>query len=56
MYLGEVAPKSKRGFLGLIPSIHICFGVFLAQILGLSELLGKVQPLWRSNAALFGHA
>lgn len=56
MYLGEVAPKSKRGFLGLIPSIHICFGVFLAQVLGLSELLGKVPPPWPLDAGLFGHA
>lgn len=43
MYLGEIAPKNLRGFLGLVPSIHICLGVFIAQILGLSELLGKEQ-------------
>lgn len=42
MYLGEIAPKNLRGFLGLVPSIHICLGVFIAQVLGLSELLGKV--------------
>uniref|UniRef100_A0A3Q3W6F5 Major facilitator superfamily (MFS) profile domain-containing protein n=1 Tax=Mola mola TaxID=94237 RepID=A0A3Q3W6F5_MOLML len=41
MYLGEIAPKNLRGFLGLVPSIHICLGVFIAQVLGLSELLGK---------------
>lgn len=45
MYLGEIAPKCLRGFLGLVPSIHICMGVFTAQVLGLSELLGKVWPL-----------
>uniref|UniRef100_A0A8C6M7A7 Solute carrier family 2 member 15b n=1 Tax=Nothobranchius furzeri TaxID=105023 RepID=A0A8C6M7A7_NOTFU len=43
MYLGEIAPKNLRGFLGLIPSIHICLGVFIAQVLGLSELLGKEE-------------
>ncbi|XP_061588614.1 solute carrier family 2 member 15b [Cololabis saira] len=43
MYLGEIAPKNVRGFLGLVPSIHICLGVFIAQILGLSELLGKEE-------------
>ncbi|CAG13271.1 unnamed protein product, partial [Tetraodon nigroviridis] len=43
MYLGEIAPKSKRGFLSLIPSIHICLGVFIAQVLGLAELLGKEE-------------
>ncbi|XP_056264509.1 solute carrier family 2 member 15b isoform X2 [Pseudoliparis swirei] len=42
MYLGEIAPKNLRGFLGLVPSIHICLGVFIAQVLGLSELLGKI--------------
>ncbi|XP_051940340.1 solute carrier family 2 member 15b [Hippocampus zosterae] len=41
MYLGEIAPKNLRGFLGLIPSIHICLGVFIAQVLGLQELMGK---------------
>ncbi|XP_048406791.2 solute carrier family 2, facilitated glucose transporter member 5-like [Stegostoma tigrinum] len=41
MYLGEIAPKNLRGFLGLIPTIFICLGVFAAQVLGLSELLGK---------------
>ncbi|XP_034095150.1 solute carrier family 2 member 15b [Gymnodraco acuticeps] len=43
MYLGEIAPKSLRGFLGLVPSIHICLGVFIAQFLGLHELLGKEE-------------
>ncbi|XP_072319956.1 solute carrier family 2, facilitated glucose transporter member 5-like [Eucyclogobius newberryi] len=43
MYLGEIAPKNMRGFLGLVPSIHICLGVFIAQVLGLSELLGKKE-------------
>lgn len=42
MYLGEIAPKNLRGFLGLMPSIFICIGVFSAQLLGLHELLGKV--------------
>ncbi|KAJ4944513.1 hypothetical protein JOQ06_013056 [Pogonophryne albipinna] len=43
MYLSEIAPKSLRGFLGLVPSIHICLGVFIAQVLGLHELLGKEE-------------
>ncbi|XP_035185978.1 solute carrier family 2, facilitated glucose transporter member 9-like [Oxyura jamaicensis] len=41
LYLGEIAPKNLRGFLGLMPSIFICLGVFSAQVLGLPELLGK---------------
>uniref|UniRef100_A0A8C6WXW6 Solute carrier family 2, facilitated glucose transporter member 5 n=1 Tax=Neogobius melanostomus TaxID=47308 RepID=A0A8C6WXW6_9GOBI len=43
MYLGEIAPKNLRGFLGLVPSIHICLGVFIAQVMGLGELLGKEE-------------
>ncbi|XP_061685345.1 solute carrier family 2 member 15b [Syngnathoides biaculeatus] len=43
MYLGEIAPKNLRGFLGLIPTLHICLGVFIAQVLGLHELMGKEQ-------------
>lgn len=45
MYLGEIAPKNLRGFLGLVPSIFIGTGVFAAQILGLHELLGKVAQM-----------
>nr|XP_015202909.1 PREDICTED: solute carrier family 2, facilitated glucose transporter member 5-like isoform X3 [Lepisosteus oculatus] len=50
MYLGEIAPKNLRGFLGLMPSIFICVGVFMAQVLGLHELLGKEEhwPLFLS--------
>ncbi|KFP15329.1 Solute carrier family 2, facilitated glucose transporter member 9, partial [Egretta garzetta] len=50
LYLGEVAPKNLRGFLGLMPSIFICLGVFFAQVLGLPELLGKDRfwPLFLS--------
>ncbi|XP_017567613.1 solute carrier family 2 member 15b [Pygocentrus nattereri] len=50
MYLGEIAPKNLRGFLGLMPSIFICIGVFIAQILGLHEVLGKEEhwPLFLS--------
>ncbi|XP_059215930.1 solute carrier family 2 member 15a [Centropristis striata] len=50
MYLGEIAPKNLRGFLGLVPSIFIGIGVFTAQVLGLHELLGKEEhwPLFLS--------
>nr|XP_009942315.1 PREDICTED: solute carrier family 2, facilitated glucose transporter member 9-like [Opisthocomus hoazin] len=50
LYLGEIAPKNLRGFLGLMPSIFICLGVFFAQILGLPELLGQDRfwPLFLS--------
>ncbi|XP_071604563.1 LOW QUALITY PROTEIN: solute carrier family 2, facilitated glucose transporter member 5-like [Heliangelus exortis] len=50
LYLGEIAPKNLRGFLGLVPSIFICLGVFFAQVLGLPELLGEDRfwPLFLS--------
>ncbi|NXC14048.1 GTR1 protein, partial [Corythaeola cristata] len=50
LYLGEIAPKNLRGFLGLMPSIFICLGVFFAQVLGLPELLGEARfwPLFLS--------
>ncbi|KAK1188566.1 GTR9 protein, partial [Pygoscelis papua] len=39
-----------RGFLGLMPSIFICLGLFFAQVLGLPELLGEDRfwPLFLS--------
>ncbi|NXT59318.1 GTR9 protein, partial [Pluvianellus socialis] len=42
--------SNLRGFLGLIPSIFICLGVFFAQLLGLPELLGEDRfwPLFLS--------
>ncbi|XP_030581304.1 solute carrier family 2 member 15a [Archocentrus centrarchus] len=54
MYLGEIAPKNLRGFLGLVPSIFIGTGVFAAQILGLHELLGEEHhwPLFLSMIAV----
>ncbi|XP_038677592.1 solute carrier family 2, facilitated glucose transporter member 5-like isoform X2 [Scyliorhinus canicula] len=52
MYLGEIAPKNLRGFLGLIPSIFICLGVFAAQVLGLRELMGKEKD-WPLLMSLF---
>lgn len=45
LYLGEIAPKNLRGFLGLMPTIFICLGVFFAQVLGLPELLGEVSTI-----------
>lgn len=41
MYLGEIAPRHLRGFIGQFNSILICLGVFAGQVLGLPELLGQ---------------
>ncbi|KFM06558.1 Solute carrier family 2, facilitated glucose transporter member 9, partial [Aptenodytes forsteri] len=50
LYLGEIAPRNLRGFLGLMPSFFICLGVFFAQVLDLPELLGEDRfwPLFLS--------
>ncbi|NXL41180.1 GTR9 protein, partial [Podilymbus podiceps] len=42
--------SNLRGFLGLMPSIFICLGVFFTQVLGLPELLGQDRfwPLFLS--------
>ncbi|XP_038647989.1 solute carrier family 2, facilitated glucose transporter member 9 [Scyliorhinus canicula] len=41
MYLGEISQKHIRGSLGQVTSIFICVGVFVGQVLGLPEILGK---------------
>uniref|UniRef100_A0A667X0A0 Solute carrier family 2, facilitated glucose transporter member 9-like n=1 Tax=Myripristis murdjan TaxID=586833 RepID=A0A667X0A0_9TELE len=41
MYLGEISPKSSRGFIGQFHGIMINVGVFTGQVLGLPDLLGQ---------------
>ncbi|XP_004715195.1 solute carrier family 2, facilitated glucose transporter member 9 [Echinops telfairi] len=45
MYLSEISPKEIRGSLGQVTAIFICIGVFIGQLLGLPELLGK-ESTW----------
>ncbi|XP_054437913.1 solute carrier family 2, facilitated glucose transporter member 9 isoform X2 [Pteronotus mesoamericanus] len=45
MYLSEISPKEIRGSLGQVTAILICVGVFVGQLLGLPELLGK-ESTW----------
>ncbi|KAM5271310.1 solute carrier family 2, facilitated glucose transporter member 9 [Ctenodactylus gundi] len=45
MYLNEISPKEIRGALGQATAIFICIGVFVGQLLGLPELLGK-ESTW----------
>ncbi|XP_030170064.1 solute carrier family 2, facilitated glucose transporter member 9 isoform X2 [Lynx canadensis] len=45
MYLNEISPKAIRGSLGQVTAIFICVGVFVGQLLGLPELLGK-ESTW----------
>ncbi|KAM9859956.1 solute carrier family 2, facilitated glucose transporter member 9 [Aulostomus maculatus] len=41
MYLGEISPRRIRGSIGQFNSILICLGVFVGQVLGLPEFLGR---------------
>lgn len=53
MYLNEISPKEIRGSLGQVTAIFICIGVFVGQLLGLPELLGKVSVAFRTTIAAF---
>ncbi|NWW80916.1 GTR5 protein, partial [Climacteris rufus] len=43
MFLGEMAPKNLRGAIGIVPQLFICFGILIAQILGLNMVLGNAE-------------
>lgn len=40
MYLGEIAPQSRRGGIILVAQLFVAIGVLVAQILGIPEILG----------------
>jgi len=43
MYLSEIAPVKWRGGIGVLNQLSVTSGIFLSQILGLSELLGNTD-------------
>ncbi|XP_034026105.1 solute carrier family 2, facilitated glucose transporter member 11b isoform X2 [Thalassophryne amazonica] len=43
LYLGEIAPTSLRGAMGMGTSVFITGGILTGQVLGLRELLGKEE-------------
>ncbi|XP_069373216.1 solute carrier family 2, facilitated glucose transporter member 11 [Paralichthys olivaceus] len=45
MYFGESAPKHLRGAVAFSSAVFTAFGIFLGQVVGLTELLGS-KPLW----------
>uniref|UniRef100_A0A3P8WRS9 Solute carrier family 2 member 11b n=1 Tax=Cynoglossus semilaevis TaxID=244447 RepID=A0A3P8WRS9_CYNSE len=45
LYLGEIAPTSLRGSMGMATSIFITGGILTGQVMGLKEVLGK-EELW----------
>uniref|UniRef100_A0A673AJ19 Solute carrier family 2, facilitated glucose transporter member 5 n=1 Tax=Sphaeramia orbicularis TaxID=375764 RepID=A0A673AJ19_9TELE len=45
MYFGESAPTHLRGAVAFSSAVFTAFGIFLGQVVGLTELLGS-EPLW----------
>ncbi|XP_076452009.1 solute carrier family 2, facilitated glucose transporter member 3-like [Babylonia areolata] len=45
LYLSEISPVSLRGLCGTFNQIAICFGVVIAEVMGLDLLLGT-ETLW----------
>uniref|UniRef100_A0A672IQZ8 Solute carrier family 2, facilitated glucose transporter member 5 n=1 Tax=Salarias fasciatus TaxID=181472 RepID=A0A672IQZ8_SALFA len=45
MYFGESAPKQLRGAVAFSSAVFTAFGIFLGQVVGLTEVLGA-EPLW----------
>ncbi|XP_028991446.1 solute carrier family 2, facilitated glucose transporter member 11-like [Betta splendens] len=45
MYFGESAPKHLRGAVAFSSAVFTAFGIFMGQVVGLTELLGT-EPLW----------
>ena len=43
IYISEIAPVNLRGGPGVFNQLAVTFGIFLGQILGLSEVLGERQ-------------
>lgn len=43
MFLGEMAPKNLRGAIGVVPQLFITIGILVAQILGLTSILGNAE-------------
>jgi len=41
MYLSEIAPVKLRGGIGVLNQLSVTLGIFISQILGLSEILGN---------------
>ncbi|KAJ9583498.1 hypothetical protein L9F63_022161, partial [Diploptera punctata] len=52
MYLTEIAPLSIRGAMGVLCPLGLTFGVLVAQILGLKEVLGQ-DYLWHYLLGLY---
>ncbi|XP_062890222.1 solute carrier family 2, facilitated glucose transporter member 11b [Mobula hypostoma] len=45
MYLGEIAPKARRGAISMGTSISLSLGILIGQVMGQRELLGR-EKYW----------
>ncbi|XP_054608440.1 solute carrier family 2, facilitated glucose transporter member 11-like [Dunckerocampus dactyliophorus] len=45
MYFGESAPKNLRGAVAFSSAVFTAFGIFIGQVVGLTDVLGA-EPLW----------
>ncbi|KAJ7984882.1 hypothetical protein DPEC_G00359380 [Dallia pectoralis] len=45
MYFAESAPKHLRGAVAFSSAVFTAFGIFMGQVVGLTEVLGT-EPLW----------
>ncbi|XP_028313561.1 solute carrier family 2, facilitated glucose transporter member 11b [Gouania willdenowi] len=54
LYLGEIAPTSLRGAMGMGTSIFITGGILTGQVIGLKELLGREEywPILLSTVSI----
>lgn len=52
MYLTEISPLALRGSMGVFCPLGITFGVLVAQVVGLREILGT-ESLWPSLLAFY---
>ncbi|XP_015738299.1 solute carrier family 2, facilitated glucose transporter member 5 [Coturnix japonica] len=43
MFVGELSPRNLRGAVGIMPQLFITIGILVAQILGLTSILGHVK-------------
>lgn len=43
MFLSEISPKEKRGLCGTTSQVCMAVGVTLAQILGMTSVLGTID-------------
>ena len=52
MYLSEIAPISLRGLCGVFNQLSTTFGVFISEIIGLGQVLGR-EDTWQFALGIY---